>query len=272
MGSSSGTRLRPAVARIFDDPAPLDPRAMATYDPKARGAHPDRIMTATTMEEDWERLLAAERHLQALLPDAVLVGGTAAALHVGHRRSLDGDHVLEQLRDRFDDVLAALEAAAGWQTARVQRPVLILGNLDGIPTGIRQLRRTAPLQTEVVQGLVVPTLEEMARVKAWLLATRHTVRDYLDCVVLLERLGEAQAPRALATLDSLYQQPTGTSVLAEVVDRLARAAPADTGRVELASFRGLVPPWNDWAAITARGRAWSQRLAASLLAGDEEAP
>ena len=66
---------------------------------------------------DWERLLAAERHLQALLPDAVLVGGTAAALHAGHRRSLDGDHVLEGLRDQFDEVLARLESAAGWTTA-----------------------------------------------------------------------------------------------------------------------------------------------------------
>ena len=36
---------------------------------------------------DWERLLSAERHLQAILPDAVLVGGTAAALHAGHRVS-----------------------------------------------------------------------------------------------------------------------------------------------------------------------------------------
>ncbi len=46
---------------------------------------------------DWEQLLAAERHLQTLLPDAVLVGGTAAALHAGHRVSLDGDHVLADL-------------------------------------------------------------------------------------------------------------------------------------------------------------------------------
>jgi hypothetical protein len=43
---------------------------------------------------DWERLLAAERHLQALVPGSALVGGTAAALHAGHPRSLDGDHVL----------------------------------------------------------------------------------------------------------------------------------------------------------------------------------
>ncbi|HXN32406.1 MAG TPA: hypothetical protein VN894_11110, partial [Polyangiaceae bacterium] len=136
---------------------------------------------------DWERLLSAERHLQALLPAAILVGGTAASLHARHRVSVDGDHVLSELRGRFDEVLATLESAAGRETARVQRPVPILGRLDGVQTGIRQLRRTVPLETEVIEGLRVPTLAEMARIKAWLLATRYTVRDYLDTVVLLER-------------------------------------------------------------------------------------
>jgi hypothetical protein len=51
---------------------------------------------------DWERLLSAERHLQALVPDADLVGGTAAAPHAGHRVSRGGDHVVAEMRDRFD--------------------------------------------------------------------------------------------------------------------------------------------------------------------------
>ena len=220
-------------------------------------------------QTDWEKLLHAERHLQAILPDAVLVGGTAAALHAQHRQSQDGDHVLADLRDRFDAVLAELEEVSGWQTARVQRPVLILGNLDGIMTGIRQLRRVAPLECEVVQGLRIPTLPEMARVKAWLLATRHTVRDYLDAVVLLERLGPAGGVAALATLDALYPQPSGASVLAEVIDRLARAAPGDLASVELASFRGLVAPWTDWGHVAARGRAWAILLTNALLTPQE---
>ena len=132
---------------------------------------------------DWERLLAAERHLQYLVPGTIRVGGTAAAIHAGHRARMDGDPVLENMRERFDEVLATLEAAAGWQTERIQRPVLILGQLDGILTGIRQLRRTFPLETEMAAGLRVPTLAEMARIKAWLLVTRNTVRDYLDTAV-----------------------------------------------------------------------------------------
>jgi hypothetical protein len=216
---------------------------------------------------EWERLLVAERHLQELVPGAVLVGGTAAALHARHRKSLDGDHVLEDLRARFDDVLAQLEAAAGWQTSRVQRPVVILRQLDGVMTGIRQLRRTRPLETELVEGLRVPTLEEMARIKAWLLATRHTVRDYLETVVLLERLGEGGVTEAFAPFDELYAQESGASPLVEVVERLGAAAPSDRAEVDLATYKDLVPPWNDWPHLTERGRHWAGVLAHDQLTG-----
>jgi hypothetical protein len=206
---------------------------------------------------DWERLLAAERHLQRLVPGAVLVGGTAAALHAHHRHSSDGDHVVADLRDRFDDVFASLDAAAGWRTERFQRPVLILGAMDGILTGIRQLRRTQPLETEELEGLRVPTLAEMARIKAWLLATRHTVRDYLDSVVLFECLGEPGTMSALGTFDVLYRQDSGSSPLAEVAERLAAAQPSDLAAVDLCTYRGLVTPWTSWEHVAARGRFWA---------------
>jgi hypothetical protein len=224
---------------------------------------------AGEISSDWERLLAAERHLQALVPGSVLVGGSAAALHAGHRVSLDGDHVVTDLKERFDDVLADLEAAAGWQTARVRRPVLILGQLDGVLTGIRQLRRTEPLETEEIAGLQVPTLPEMARIKAWLLATRFTTRDYLDAVVLFERLGEPGAREALRRLDAIYAQPSGASVLAEVVERLGSAQPVDVAKIDLAGYRGLRPPWNEWQYVTSRGRLWAEVLADLLLRGKE---
>ena len=97
---------------------------------------------------DWEQVLASAAQLQRILPGAVLVGGSAASVYAAHRLSTDADHVLTDLRQRFDQVLAELEAVAGWKTARVKRPVQILGNLDGIETGVRQLIRDEPMGAE----------------------------------------------------------------------------------------------------------------------------
>ena len=112
--------------------------------------------------DEWESLLESLCRLQRVLPDAVLVGGTASVLHAGHRLSFDHDHVVPNLRERFDAVLAELESVAGWKTARVTRPVLILGSLDGVETGVRQLRRTQPLETTVMRvgdhDVVLPIL------------------------------------------------------------------------------------------------------------------
>ena len=51
------------------------------------------------------------------LRDVQPLGVVDAALHVGHRISMDGDHVLDDLRERFDEVLATLEAVAGWHSS-----------------------------------------------------------------------------------------------------------------------------------------------------------
>jgi hypothetical protein len=65
--------------------------------------------------------------------------------------SRDADHVLTDLRVRFGAVLNQLKSVAGWKTARVQRPVQILGSLDGIETSVRQLIREQSLETMVFE-------------------------------------------------------------------------------------------------------------------------
>src|SRR6185503_15075805 len=105
----------------------------------------------------------------------------------------------------FDAVLTDLESVAGWRTARVQRPVLILGSLDGIETGVRQMIREQPLQTQEVTisgvRLVVPTEDELLRIKGVLILRRNATRDYLDFAALSERIGPARVKQALASLD-----------------------------------------------------------------------
>jgi hypothetical protein len=223
-------------------------------------------MTNGEHTKDWQHLLAAQRRLQAVLPDAVLVGGTAAALHLHHRTSLDGDHVLTDLQAHFDETLQKLEATPGWTTARIQPPVLILGAMDGIPTGVRQLRRKRPLETVAIDGLRTPSLIETARIKAWMLISRNTVRDYLDTVALLEHLAASSMPEFVRSFTACYERgPGGGSVVEELIEKLGTAAPQDLDRVDLTSYRQVLAPWRDLEELRRRGRALGPVIAAIWL-------
>ena len=57
-------------------------------------------------------VLASAARLQQVVPDAVLVGGSAAALHAGHRDSFDHDHVLVDLVVLIMDLLHQEQCAA----------------------------------------------------------------------------------------------------------------------------------------------------------------
>ena len=215
------------------------------------------ITSGTYMSEshlpEWEQLLSAAAHLQEILPDATLVGGTAVAIFAQHRLSRDADHVLTDLRDRFDEVLAELESVAGWRTARVKRPVLILDSLDGIETGVRQLIRERPLETqEVAIGdirLVVPTEEELLRIKAVLILRRNATRDYLDFAALSDRLGLEQVKKALDSFDDFYPQTSGESALQQLQVQLANPMPYDLENTDLREYRKLHPKWHDWNRV-----------------------
>ncbi len=194
-------------------------------------------------------------HLQRLPPEAVLVGGTASALYAGHRLSTDADHVLTDLRERFDQVLAQLESVAGWKTARVQRPVQILGSLDGIETGVRQLIRDVPLETTQIellgQRLTVPTEAEILRIKSALILKCNATRDYLDFIALADRLGTAKTIEALRSLDRIYPQPNDESALQQLQIQLADPLPYDLEEMNLAEYKHLDARWHDWQAVKA---------------------
>lgn len=212
-------------------------------------------------EPNFRDVLEAAARLQQILDGAVLVGGSAAAMHAAHRVSFDADHVLTDLRDRYDQVLEALEATDGWVTARVRRPLLILGGLDGVETGIRQLIRRRPLEVEDVRigrrKLRVPTLEEMLRVKGWLILSRNATRDYLDFVALADRLGERAADVALL-IDDYYRDqiaPGGSRVATQLAKQLAEPAPYDLSQVDLLHYRRLSKRWREWPNVVSDARA-----------------
>lgn len=215
----------------------------------------------------WEKLLAAASAIQGLVPGTILVGGAE------HRVSLDADHVLSDLRARYEAILATLEREAGWRTARRRAPIIILGSFEGIEQGIRQLIRTRPLETtEIVTAsgkrLRIPTLTEITRIKAFLVLRRNTVRDHLDLVALASRIGTREAAQVLRHLDDYYTPPDDASGLLPVASQLARQLaeprPVDLDSVEIKRFRGIDPRWSSWNAVEEA----CQTLAVALLEGD----
>lgn len=187
-------------------------------------------------EPSWAAILAAAAKLQRIVPDAVLVGGTH-----------------------------------GWVTARVSRPVMVLGSLDGVETGIRNLIRLRPLEVEVFptpEGPVrVPTLAEMARIKAWLVLKRNATRDYLDLVALLDRLGPS-GPRVLVDLDTWYADQIGTDgerVATQLAKQLAEPKPYDLSDIDLGRYRRLDKRWHDWSTVAETCRVRAGEMLALLL-------
>ncbi len=208
------------------------------------------------MQPPLDDVLEKAAQLQELVPGAVLVGGTAAALHAHHRQSFDHDHVISDLTERFDTILEHLEALGDWSMTRAQPGKIILGELGGIETGVRQLLRSRPLETTniEIQGkrLVIPTAAEILRIKAWLALSRNQTRDYLDIAALADRLGLDEAATILAGIDDYYADVNTRpeAVATQLVKQLADPRPRDAEvTARLASYKALDPRWHDWSAI-----------------------
>jgi hypothetical protein len=214
---------------------------------------------------DWEKLISVQTIFQARFPESILVGGTSAALHAKHRVSLDADHVIPNLSGRFAEILSQLEKEVGWKTSRIEPPVLILGNFQGVRTGIRQLIRKKPLQTTQIRGLTVPTTAEILRIKAYLIIKRNVTRDFIDFIALFDYLGTEKAVKALTPLDDLYPQEEGESILRQLSLQLAEPKPWDLTQTDLRHYKSLKAPYSDWKEIRKRSLAAGSQILRSLL-------
>lgn len=225
-------------------------------------------------DEQLTAVLESAARLQEAVPEAVLVGGSAAAMYAGHRASFDHDHVLADLKDRYEIVLDAVEATQGWATSvRASKPPMtLMGSLGGIEAGLRQLRRSVPLQVQRVtlpsgHTLVVPTPQETLRVKAYLIVQRNQVRDYLDVAAMSELLGLRESVVALEVIDDFYvdRSQEEDSVLTELVVRLSRPEPRDREVIaELGHYKALRPRWQNWSAVVTACHSLSDGLLGEL--------
>lgn len=215
-----------------------------------------------------DEVLRSAARLQELVPDAVLVGGTAAALYAGHRDSTDHDHVVADLSDRFDAVLEALESDPDWILNRATPGKVILGSLGDIETGIRQLIRRRPLETQAVTladgtSLIVPTPAETLRIKAYLIVKRNQTRDFLDVAALSDRFGTEWSAGVLAGIDDYYDASAGdgTAVASQLVRQLGEPRPKDDRTVgQLTAYKNLTVRWQSWQSVVAQCQALADAM------------
>jgi hypothetical protein len=162
-----------------------------------------------------------------------------------------------------------------WVTARVKRPVMVLGSLDGVETGVRNLIRRRPLEVERFDSahgpIRVPTLAEMARIKAWLVLKRNATRDDLDLIALAERLGPQAAPTLTALDDWCADQigPGEERIATQLARQLGDPNPYDLSEVDLTLDRRLKPALQRWPAVVAACQALAVGMV-DALAGTVE--
>lgn len=158
-----------------------------------------------------EILSASQRRLWTELStvphEFVLYGGTALALHLGHRSSVDfdffGTRALEQ---------PALETGISFLAGAkvIQRDTNTLSVIvdRGGPVkvsffGVPKLPRLAPPHVAKDNGLQVASLLDLAGTKASVVQLRAEAKDYVDIDALMT-LGTIGLPTALAAAQKLY--------------------------------------------------------------------
>ena len=224
-------------------------------------------------EPAWEDVLRAGVEAQRLVPGAIAVGGTAAALYAQHRLSLDTDHLLPDLSERFEEVREALDASPDWKAARVHARKLILGSLGGVPVGFRQMIRSTPVATTRLDTsagpLVVPTLDELLGMKAYLAYSRGATRDFLDFAALACCLNQDAVLAALLLSDARYGELQSDSVALEIAKTLTEPQPFDLDSLDLSTYKGIRPPWETWSHCEAICKSWGVKLADALFQGGQ---
>jgi len=204
----------------------------------------------------WQKLIEAAANFQELLTGSVMIGGSAVALHLKHRYSFDADHILSDLKENYEEVLDFLEGRDDWETARINPPKLILGNFQGVETGVRQLRRNRLLETERIhikgKSLTIPTLPEMIRTKGWMIISRNATRDYIDFAALAKHMGIKEATEVLSNFNDFYSdliRGSQASPIVQLIRQLAEPKPGDFDQIDLSLYKGIQPPFDSWEFI-----------------------
>jgi hypothetical protein len=117
-----------------------------------------------------------------------------------------------------------------------------------VRAGVKANKETVTLNTPD-GDLIVPTLEELLRVKAFLAYQRNAMRDFMDLAELSCLLPFAQVIEALSVLDEKVGWQEQPSVILEVIKSLAACKPQDAKKQAFSTFKFLRPRLKSWEEV-----------------------
>ena len=202
----------------------------------AASFHPNLGILAAPQRRLWDEL-------EAVPGEFVLYGGTALALHLGHRQSVDYDFFGNRpfnpasLTSEMPFLRGAsiTQQEANTLSAIIERDGPVKVSFFGLP----DIARLRPPHICPDNGLQIASLLDLAGTKAAVVQQRAEARDYHDIDALL-RDGRIDLPAALASARAIYGRQFNPQITLkalsffnegnlsglprDVQDRLARAA------------------------------------------------
>jgi len=179
-----------------------------------------------------------------------LGGGTALALHLGHRKSIDLDwFTSERIDDPLRLVARVLDSDIAIEEARTDKGT-VHGKVDGVRLSLFEYRYPllGPITRLEGSGVPIAALEDLAAMKLSAIAQRGTRRDFMDVHAL------ALEFRPLTRMLDLYRRKFDIEDITHVVYGLSYFDDADAER----------PPTmlrdTDWEAVKADFRRWIREL------------
>jgi Nucleotidyl transferase AbiEii toxin, Type IV TA system len=145
--------------------------------------------------------------LAEIPPEFVLYGGTAIALHLGHRQSAGFDFFGNRALDANRLTLAIPFLKGATVTQREPNTLSCVLDPDGPVQvsffGLPEIPRLRPPPVAPDNGLRVASLLDLAGIKASVVQMRAEAKDYVDIDAILAD-GRIDLPTALASARAIY--------------------------------------------------------------------
>jgi predicted nucleotidyltransferase component of viral defense system len=137
------------------------------------------------------------------LEQFVLVGGTALALQIGHRKSIDLD--MFTILDLDTDVLVDSLKKEYQVTERIKTKGSLISDIEGIKVDFIRFKYSFAYPIKEMDGIRLLAVEDIAPMKIDAISGRGSKKDFYDLYFLLERFSLEEI---LALYSAKYQHST----------------------------------------------------------------